>query len=168
MVSDRRKRAFARNQEGGSVERFVLAWIILGVALGAAMGVSAYTFVYANGSSYLTDRPEACANCHIMREYYAGWIKSSHRGSAVCNDCHTPDRLVAKYWSKVSNGYHHSYAFTTGKFPDVLQIQPRNREIVRRACQKCHQQIVQAMEGPHQERSSQSCVRCHASVGHFR
>jgi nitrite reductase (cytochrome c-552) len=25
------------------------------------------------------DDPAACANCHIMREHYSGWSKSSHR-----------------------------------------------------------------------------------------
>ena len=148
--------------------KFILARAALGVALGATVGVGAYTFVYAEGGSYLTDRPEACANCHVMQEYYDGWIKSSHRAVAVCNDCHTPDGFVAKYWTKASNGYHHSLAFTTGAFPDVLQIKPRNHEIVETACQTCHQTIVQAIEGPHRESSSLSCVRCHASVGHIQ
>ena len=148
--------------------KFILARAALGVALGATVGVGAYTFVYAEGGSYLTDRPEACANCHVMQEYYDGWIKSSHRAVAVCNDCLTPDGFVAKYWTKASNGYHHSLAFTTGAFPDVLQIKPRNHEIVETACQACHQTIVQAIEGPQRESSSLSCVRCHASVGHIQ
>ena len=150
------------------MERFFLARVTLGVAFGAAIGVGAYTFVYAKGGSYLTDRAEACANCHVMQQYYDGWIKSSHRAVAVCNDCHTPGGLLAKYWTKTSNGYHHSFAFTTGRFPDILQIKPQNREIVESACQKCHQTIIEAIEGPHRDSSSLSCVRCHASVGHFQ
>ena len=146
----------------------MLARATLGVALGATFGVGTYTFVYAEGGSYLTDRPEACANCHVMQEYYDGWIKSSHRAVAVCNDCHTPGGFLAKYWTKASNGYHHSLAFTTGSFPDVLQIKPGNREIVERACQTCHQAIIQAIEGPHREGSALSCVRCHATAGHFQ
>lgn len=42
--------------------------IVLGVTLGLAVGVGAYTFVYARGYSYLTDNAEACVNCHIMQE----------------------------------------------------------------------------------------------------
>lgn len=27
----------------------------------------------------LTDNPEACINCHVMREQHDGWLKGSHR-----------------------------------------------------------------------------------------
>ncbi|HEX6063808.1 MAG TPA: NapC/NirT family cytochrome c, partial [Longimicrobiales bacterium] len=60
------------------------------VLLGMAIGIGAFTFVYARGSSYMTNDPAACANCHIMSEHYAAWTKSSHRAVAVCNDCHAP------------------------------------------------------------------------------
>jgi cytochrome c nitrite reductase small subunit len=62
--------------------------VILGIAIGLAIGVGAYTFVYARGYSYMTDNAEACVNCHIMEEQFSGWVKSSHRAVAVCNDCH--------------------------------------------------------------------------------
>ncbi len=58
--------------------------------VGVALGLGLYTFVYAKGYSYLTNDPEACANCHVMNDQYAGWVKSSHRSVAVCNDCHVP------------------------------------------------------------------------------
>jgi cytochrome c nitrite reductase small subunit len=141
--------------------------VLLGIAAGAAAGVGAYTFVYAQGASYLTDRPEACANCHVMREYYDGWMKSSHRLAAVCNDCHTPAGFLNKYWTKSYNGFWHSYAFTTGRFPDVLQIKLRNHEVTEGSCQKCHADVTEAIAGPHEAGESLSCVRCHASVGHF-
>jgi len=149
------------------LERTFLSLTLLGVALGSAAGIGAYTFVYAKGASYLTDRPEACANCHVMQEYFDGWMKSSHRLVAVCNDCHTPAGVLNKYRIKAYNGFWHSYAFTTGRFPDVLQIKARNHEVVEGACQKCHLEVVQAIEGPHGTNTSLSCVRCHASVGHF-
>jgi cytochrome c nitrite reductase small subunit len=142
--------------------------VVLGVVIGLAVGVSGFTFVYAKGASYLTNDPSACANCHIMREYYDGWIKSSHRSAAVCNDCHTPHGLTAKYWTKVSNGFRHSLAFTVGRFPEPLQIRARNREITERACRQCHQVIVDAIEGAHRTGAQLSCVRCHSDVGHLR
>src|SRR5687767_15805560 len=74
--------------------------VVLTVALGLAVGVGTYTFVYARGYSYMTDNPEACANCHIMQEQFSAWVKSSHRSVAVCNDCHTPPAFVAKYMTK--------------------------------------------------------------------
>ena len=85
--------------------------------LGAALGLGSYTFAYARGWAYLTDDPRACANCHVMNEQYDGWIKSSHRSVAVCNDCHVPHTVVAKYATKARNGFWHSYHFTTGTFP---------------------------------------------------
>src|SRR3990167_9787853 len=57
---------------------------------GVFLGFAVYTFVYARGYSYLTDDPRACANCHVMNDQYAGWVKAPHRSVAVCNDCHTP------------------------------------------------------------------------------
>lgn len=74
--------------------------------------------------SYLKDNPAACINCHVMRDQYAGWLKDSHRSVAVCNDCHTPDGMIAKYAAKARYGFLHAYAFTTGRFPDEIQIMP--------------------------------------------
>lgn len=142
--------------------------IVVGIAIGLITGIGGYTFIYAKGASYLTDDPGACANCHIMSEHYDGWIKSSHRAAAVCNDCHTPAGFFAKYASKASNGFWHSFAFTTGRFPEPLRIKPGNREITERACRKCHQEIVEAIEGPHRGGKELSCIRCHSSVGHMR
>lgn len=148
--------------------RLFYAGLLFTVAGGIAAGIGGYTFLYARGGSYLTNDPDACANCHIMREHYDGWLKSSHRAVATCNDCHTPPGLAAKYATKASNGFWHSYAFTTGDFPEPLRIKPRNRAIVAEACRKCHQDVVHAVESPGGDREGISCVRCHDSVGHMR
>ena len=145
-----------------------IAHLVFGLAMGLATGIGCYTFLYAKGASYLTNDPAACANCHVMDEYYAGWIKSTHRSAAVCNDCHTPSGLVAKYVTKASNGFWHSVAFTSGQFPEPLRIKPHNREISESACRKCHQGIVEDMTGPHSKGEPASCVRCHSGVGHVR
>jgi cytochrome c nitrite reductase small subunit len=140
--------------------------IALGVLLGLGAGVGTYTFVYAKGYSYLTNNPEACANCHIMRQYYDGWLKASHHAVATCNDCHTPAGLISKYVAKASNGFWHSFAFTSGNFHEPLRIRPGNREITEQACRNCHQEIVAAIEGG-KDAAETSCIRCHASVGHM-
>jgi cytochrome c nitrite reductase small subunit len=144
-----------------------LAGIVVGVAIGTASGLGGYTFLYARGASYLTDDPAACANCHIMQEQYDGWIKAGHRHAAVCNDCHTPPGFLAKYAAKASNGFWHSFAFTTGRFPDSLRIGARNRAITERACRTCHRAIVEAIEGPPRDGATLSCMRCHGEVGHL-
>lgn len=150
--------------------------ILASIIVGFAIGMGAYTFVYARGASYLLNDPAVCANCHIMEEHYSAWLKSSHGKVAVCNDCHTPAGLIAKYATKASNGFWHSFAFTTGNFPDPLRIKPHNHEITENACRKCHAKLTRdidpAAEGepdPHYEIGGDalSCTRCHAYVGHW-
>ncbi len=140
---------------------------VCAVAIGIATGVGGYTFIYAKGGSYLTNDPAACANCHIMQEQYDGWIKSSHRSVATCNDCHTPHNFVGKYYTKANNGYHHSLAFTTGRFHEPIQIKARNREITENACRHCHADIVQAIDAHGTGANRLSCIQCHKSVGHM-
>ncbi len=145
-----------------------IAAVMAGLFLGLAVGLGGYTFVYAKGGSYFTSDPRACANCHIMQEHYDAWTKSSHRSAATCNDCHTPTGVIPKYATKASNGFWHSFGFTTGRYPDPLCIKPGNREIVEMSCRKCHSAIVDAVDGPHPRAEPLSCVRCHQSVGHPR
>ena len=144
-------------------------WVFLGLAIGIAAGVGAYTFAYAKGWSYLTDNAAACANCHVMQEQYDAWLKSSHRAAAVCNDCHTPAAFLGKYSTKARNGFWHSFYFTTGWFEDNIQMRPHSREVAEQACRKCHQEIVEAIEGSHAGKGtvSLSCIPCHRSTGHL-
>jgi cytochrome c nitrite reductase small subunit len=144
-----------------------IAWILIAVSAGLAAGGGGFTFIYAKGGSYLTNDPQACANCHIMQEQYDGWINSSHRSVATCNDCHTPSGLIPKYFTKAENGWRHSWAFTTGNYPEHIRQIPRSRRITEQACRKCHSTVVEAIEGPHHADSSLSCIRCHRSVGHL-
>ncbi|HVT44924.1 MAG TPA: cytochrome c nitrite reductase small subunit [Thermoanaerobaculia bacterium] len=143
--------------------------LITAAVAGAAGGVGGYTFVYARGASYLTNDPSACANCHIMSDHYAAWVKSSHRTAAVCNDCHTPPGLVPKYMTKASNGFWHSLGFTTGRFPDPLRIKPVNLEVTEKACRACHQEIVRQIDSRpgHRPADRLSCIKCHSEVGHM-
>jgi cytochrome c nitrite reductase small subunit len=143
--------------------------VVLGVSFGVAVGIGGYTFGYARGASYLTNDPAACANCHVMGEQYAGWLKSSHHAVAVCNDCHTPPGLIPKYLNKASNGFWHSFYFTTGNFPDPIRIRPRNRRVTEAACRKCHQEIVESIDVAHgtlRAGEPVECLHCHNSVGH--
>jgi cytochrome c nitrite reductase small subunit len=141
--------------------------VVAAAAAGVASGVGAYTFIYAEGASYLTDDPAACNNCHVMNDHYAAWRKSSHHAVATCNDCHTPPTFPAKYVAKGLNGYHHSLAFTTGVHPEPLRITERNRVVTEAQCRHCHGEIVAQIEGPHAGRDELSCLRCHPTVGHL-
>lgn len=143
--------------------------VVLGFAAGLPGGLGLYTFWYARGMSYMTDNPAACANCHVMQSYFDAWQASSHHQAAVCNDCHTPESFIPKYFTKATNGYHHSMAFTTGNFTEPIGIRRSNHEITEQACRQCHQDIVQMIDRQGtQGEEPLSCVRCHHSVGHLR
>jgi cytochrome c nitrite reductase small subunit len=154
-----------------------LVWLVAG-SVGCTIGIGGYTFVYAKGYAYMTNDPDACANCHVMREQLDGWTRSSHHGVAVCNDCHTPPGTIPKYLTKARNGFWHSFYFTTGTFHEPIQITPRNLTVTETACRTCHAAVVDAIDpaadvasprpqapGPKTQRLS--CVTCHRSVGHL-
>jgi len=136
--------------------------------IGAAVGAGSYAFIYAKGYSYLLNDPSACANCHVMNDQYSGWVKSSHHSAATCNDCHTPHNFIGKYAVKASNGFFHSFYFTTGKYPDNIQITRFDHGVVERACRHCHAAITQAIDATnvHGNAEGVQCTRCHISVGH--
>jgi cytochrome c nitrite reductase small subunit len=142
--------------------------VTLGVLVGALFGLGSYAFVYAKGYSYLLNDPNACANCHSMRTQYDAWIKSSHHSAASCNDCHTPHNLVGKYAVKASNGFFHSFYFTTGSYPDNIRITAFDLKIAEAACRRCHQTITEAIDANtvHGRAHGILCTRCHSSVGH--
>ena len=143
--------------------------IALGVSclVGIAAGLGTFTFVYAKGSSYLTNDPAACANCHVMNEQFSGWVKSSHRSVAVCNDCHTPHTFAGKYATKMRNGFWHSFYFTSGTFPEPIQITPPSREVLETTCRDCHAEVVDAIDSHGDDHASRSaCTRCHRDGGH--
>jgi cytochrome c nitrite reductase small subunit len=148
-------------------ERGALAPILLAVLLGSLIGIGLFTFGYARGASYLTDDPQACANCHVMQDQFRSWMKSSHGKAAVCNDCHTPPGFAAKYATKALNGFLHSLAFTTGHFPDEIQITGRNYRVTESACLKCHEEMVLGIRGTRGHGQDISCTKCHLDVGHM-
>jgi len=150
------------------IKRALYASVFLGVVAGLGFGIGSYTFVYAKGFSYITNDPGACANCHVMQEYLDGWAKSSHHAVAVCNDCHTPHTFFGKYYVKGMNGFHHSLAFTTGNFPDRIQIKPGNRAVAESSCRYCHAEMVQQIDSHGHGPESLDCIWCHSSVGHLK
>ncbi|HAH05026.1 MAG TPA: cytochrome c nitrite reductase small subunit [Elusimicrobia bacterium] len=142
------------------------ALVVLAAALGVGVGVGAYTFVYAKGYSYVSNAPQVCANCHIMNKEHDGWVKSTHHAAAVCNDCHTPEGIVGKYATKGLNGFWHSFYFTTGTYPDNIQIRKRNLAIAQANCRRCHGDIVHAVDSRQPKAQALDCLRCHSEVGH--
>lgn len=148
--------------------RLTFLAVVLGFVVGTAVGLGGYTFNYARGTSYFTDDPAACANCHIMQDHYDAWLKSSHSAVAVCNDCHTPHDFFGKYAVKAINGFNHALAFTTGRFPEPLQATNMNKIVTENTCRRCHAEMVRCIDVGTRAEDAMSCVRCHDSVGHLR
>ena len=141
-------------------------WIALAGLFGGVVGLGGFTFSYASGLSYLSNDPAACVNCHIMNDQWDRWNRGSHHAVATCNDCHTPhDSVVTKYAVKALNGFRHSYAFTTGNFPEPIQITSLNRDVAQNACLYCHGSLTNDMSHANTDDPT-DCLRCHAGVGH--
>ena len=136
------------------------------IALGILTGVGSFTFAYGQGTAYFSQRPEACANCHVMWGHYESWRHSSHQHVAVCNDCHLPPGFLGKWLTKGDNGFFHSLAFTTGAFPDPIRIKRRNASRTQRACLACHAELLHPIAANDPDDAATRCARCHAGVGH--
>ena len=144
--------------------------LVLAATAGAALGLAGFTFAYAEGLSYFSTDPKACANSHIMNDEYASWSKGPHHGDARCVDCHLPHDTLAKYLAKALNGYHHSKGFTLQDFHEPILIKPRNAQILQENCVRCHGDFVHdaVVAGARADRADDDgrCVHCHRGAGH--
>lgn len=132
------------------------------VLFGFLTGLGGYTFVQGQGHSYFSDNPKACVNCHIMKDQFASWQRSTHHNFTTCNSCHAPDHPVLALLYKAENGFMHSYKFTTGVHTDPIEIRPHNKRVALNACLNCHQQLFAG----HPQTPERSCLDCHHNVGH--
>ncbi|WP_282043628.1 cytochrome c nitrite reductase small subunit [Winogradskyella flava] len=145
------------------------AWFFVAVFIG--MGL--FMANEAELTSYLSDDPQACVNCHVMTSVYNSWMHSSHREWANCNDCHVPhNNVFNKYYFKAKDGLYHSYVFTTHTEPDVIHMKEASQEVVQNNCIRCHvQQVTEAkytgwLEDHNENRTGRQCWSCHKQVPH--
>lgn len=144
-------------------------WLGMVVAItGILTGLGSFTFIYGEGYSYLSNDPETCINCHIMRDQYEGWNHSSHKDFATCNDCHIPHEFPDKYIVKGINGWNHSFAFTTGNFDEPIRIREFNADVVQENCMNCHGLLVSQVQNDQIHAEEMQCIECHRNVGHNR
>ncbi len=142
--------------------------ITLGILIGSFVGLGLFTFDYAEGLSYFSTDPAACANCHIMNPQYDSWAKGPHHAAAKCVDCHLPHDTVPKYIAKAENGYHHSRGFTLQDFHEPIMIKPKNAQILQDSCLRCHGDFVHELVpgSSTTDPNAVQCVHCHRGVGH--
>ena len=93
------------------------AKLALMVLFGGIIGLSLFTVSYAEATSYLSDDPDACRNCHVMNDVHDAWARGPHHAVATCNDCHIPHTFPDKYVVKALNGWNHSAGLHAGELP---------------------------------------------------
>jgi cytochrome c nitrite reductase small subunit len=135
---------------------------------GVLAGLSIATFDYAEGTSYLSNDPRACVNCHVMRDQYDAWRHSAHHEHAACNDCHVPQDVVGKYATKMEHGYRHSKGFTLDNFHEPIRITDGSLRVVEANCVRCHSGLTSEIGATVGVDAGEvgSCTRCHAGAGH--
>ena len=145
------------------------------ILLGAGVGFTLLNFYISNASSYLTDDPKACINCHIMNAEYSTWQHSSHREHATCNDCHVPhNNIVRQYYFKASDGIRHAFMFTLNLEPEVIQIKEAGKTVVQENCLRCHinhvnpVSIANVTGENYKYGIGKLCWDCHRNVPHGR
>jgi cytochrome c nitrite reductase small subunit len=144
--------------------------------LGIGAGLAAMIFHVSRASSYLSDNPQTCVNCHVMAPQYATWYNSRHRETATCSDCHVPhDNVVRHYAFKASDGMRHAFMFTFRLEPQVIRIHEAGQRVVQENCVRCHDAAVhmtQLPEVPGDARAEQGeglrCWSCHRETPHGR
>ena len=138
--------------------------LLMSVAAGILVGLGLPTFYYAEGTSYLSSDPTACANCHIMNGVFDSWQKSSHHTVAACVDCHLPSTFFAKYLAKAQHGWNHSKGFTLQDFPEPLRISGKSAAELQDNCEHCHADLMHAQISG--ASGAPACRHCHSDVGH--
>ncbi len=153
-----------------------VSWLFPATLVSAILaGLLIVLFYISNASSYLSDKPETCVNCHIMSPQYATWSHSSHRERAHCNDCHVPHNNVAnKYFFKGKDGLRHATVFTMRNEPQVIQIKEAGKNVVQNNCIRCHMHLLEDAKintidsNFHSRRTDRQCWDCHREVPHGR
>ncbi len=145
------------------------------ILAGSFFGIFLYIIYISNVSSYLSDKPETCVNCHIMSPQYATWNHSSHREITNCNDCHVPhNNFINKYYFKAKDGMNHAYVFSLRNEPQVIFIKNEGKEVVHQNCIRCHKEqlndpkLTSLVYNHKQNMESRLCWDCHREVPHGR
>lgn len=144
------------------------------ILVGIMVGTGIFLLRVSKATSYLSDDPSTCVNCHIMAPQFATYNHSSHREWATCNDCHVPqDNFFRKYFFKAKDGLRHATMFTLRKEPQVIFIKEEGKEVVHENCVRCHTKLLDVDAKLVQKkfvhkRTDRSCTECHREVPHGR
>ncbi len=148
----------------GSLAEIPRGWQVgLSVSLGAILGMAVVVARISRATSYLSDSPDTCMNCHVMTDAYATWGRGSHGKVTVCNDCHVPhENLVSKMAFKAMDGAKHSAVFTLRREPQVLRLSELARPVVQANCIRCHRDRLAMVRVAGV--SERTCWDCHRGM----
>ena len=142
---------------------------------GIFFGLFIYSFHISKATSYLSDNPETCINCHIMVPQYATWNHSSHREFTSCNECHVPhNNFFSHYYFKAKDGFRHATIFTLRAEPQVIHIKEAGVQVVQNNCIRCHSNLINSASLMVQNvnhktnRETRLCWECHKETPHGR
>ena len=136
-------------------------------ALGVLGGVGLLLGHVSRATSYLSDEPETCMNCHVMGPQYVTWQHGSHANVATCNDCHVPhDNVVSKYAFKARDGLWHSTVFTMRWEPQAIRLSKRAVPVVEENCRRCHEPVIDEVCLRSHAPGDMRCWECHREVPH--
>lgn len=145
------------------------------ILTGVLIGLGALTLYVGNATSYLSDDPRACMNCHVMAPQYATWERSSHARVTVCNDCHVPhNNIFNKFLFKAMDGTRHSFMFTFRMEPQVIRIHDAGTAVVQQNCIRCHSFLTQNTKEKfvsldlRNHGEGKLCWECHRETPHGR
>ena len=145
------------------------SWKLPVIILSGILTALIFLILYVgNATSYLSDKPETCINCHVMYSQYASWRVSSHARIATCNDCHVPqDNIFRKYFFKASDGLRHSLMFTFRLEPQVIKIKHAGIDVVQENCKRCHSELISHIRlSSNESDGEKKCWSCHEETPH--
>jgi len=121
-----------------------ISWrLVVIIFMGVITGLFFLLLHISRATSYLSDQPETCINCHVMYPQYASWTKGSHGNQATCSDCHVPqDNVFRKYYFKGSDGLRHATFFTMRWEPQTIVLKEAGVNVVQENCIRCHLDLV--------------------------
>lgn len=141
--------------------------IVICASWGLCLGLAGVLVHISRAPSYLSDEPEVCVNCHVMRPEYVSWRHSSHAEVAHCNDCHVPQDSFARHWLfKARDGLWHATVFTMRWEPQVIHLSQRAEPVVEENCRRCHESLISFCPLREREKLDLRCWDCHSEVPH--
>ncbi len=145
------------------------AWRPAGfILLGVTGGMALFVFHISRATSYLSDSPETCMNCHVMTTQYVTWQHSSHARVATCWTCKSPDvpRLMAslgpaKFYAGKFDDFRKEITHPIGCLdchePNTMKLRI-TRPALREAFARQGKDIDRVS---HQEMRTLVCAQCH-------